>query len=766
MTQKIAVALISAIVLLDAAQVPCMAEEPPNSVPAVGAIWRMSVHGQVVDSERRPLANARVVLRSSIKRVDAVQDMHLFDLPDILAETRADETGRFAFNDVPLGPEARQMAEMLEQNHRGAEVVAIADGFGIGWTPLSALATTAEVKVALNPAAAIEGVVQNETGAPLAGAVVEAIAISRFDQRENPLAEKPYNLRLTLSALCPRAIADDQGRFRIEGLPADHLISLWPRHRDHPQKFFLAASVPQPPAESFVVRSGEPASETPVQVNPVRLSLAGGTPRLTIQVFDQEGRRPRGRRIWVLGTQTSDKVLAPLPENSELHVAVQAPGMFRVIYLPPEEQGGLRISRDVVLSNAEIAAPYELRLDLPPARELTGRVVGAGGHRGLSGVMVVWANKADGRSEDFVSSHAITDAWGRFRLPVVAGQGKIKLLGEASGIFIDNRRNSPRAEAGQYTHAVDIPETGPIEPLWIEVPRGLVIRGVVTDATGASAREIVVAASRDIPITSPAARTVTAVDGRFEIAGLDPREPYWLSAIGDGLAGFATVTGEPDHSVSQVREAEADLVLKPAVTLAGRVLLAGRPQPGVRLTLFRHGQRGHREPHAVTSDEDGRYRLSGLQPGDKYSIGVEPKSPALDAAWSHQWPHIVKLPEMAQSDVELPEMNLRPLTQSLAGMVVDPRGKPVVGARVTAMHGKNGGFVHYASRLGRRQAFTETDAAGRFELQELPDEPLSLMAYMQPKGADRRIRFDVRVNANSNQKDIRIVLDPSLTKED
>ena len=40
------------------------------------------------------------------------------------------------------------------------------------------------------------------------------------------------------------------------------------------------------------------------------------------------------------------------------------------------------------------------------------------------------------------------------------------------------------------------------------------------------------------------------------------------------------------------------------------------------------------------------------------------------------------------------------------------------------------------------------------------------MAYMQPKGADRRIRFDVRVNANSNQKDIRIVLDPSLTKED
>jgi len=259
---------------------------------------------------------------------------------------------------------------------------------------------------------------------------------------------------------------------------------------------------------------------------------------------------------------------------------------------------------------------------------------------------------------------------------------------------------------------------------------------------------------------------VIAADGRFEIAGLDPREPYWLSAVGDGLAGFPTVTGEPDHSVTEMREIEVHLVLKPVVSLVGRILLDGQPQAGVRMTLFRHPSGGHRELHAVATDETGRYRLSGLRAGDRYSIEVEPKLPALDSAWRHQWPYIVKLPETAQGEVALPEMNLRPLTQSLAGMVVDPRGKPVVGARVTAMHGKNGGFVHYASRLGRRQAFTETDAAGRFELQELPDEPLSLMAYVQPKGADRKIRFDVRVNANSNQKDIRIVLDPSLTEKD
>ena len=762
MTQKIVAPMLTAVAVFGSVSIPCTAEEPSNSAPAAGALWRMSVHGQVVDPERRLLANARVVLRSSIKRVTAVEDIRLFDLPDVLAETRADDQGRFAFDDVPLGPAARRMVEMLDQHHSGAEVIAMADGFGIGWTPLSALATTAEVKVALHPAAAVEGVVQDDAGAPLAGAVVEAVAISRFDLGENPLAEKPYNLHLTLSAICPRAVADDQGRFRIEGLPTDHLISLWPRHREHPQKYFLAASVSQPPAEPLVVRYGEQANEIPVQVNPVRLSLAGGTPRLTIQLFDHEGRRPRGRRIRLLGMQTPDKWLAPLPVNSELHAAVSAPGMFRVIYLPPEEQGGLRVSRDVSLSNNAIAAPYEVRLDLPPARELTGRVVGAGSQHGLPGVLVIWTNAADGTSADFVSSHAISDAQGRYRLPVAAGPGKIKLLGEAAGYFIDNRRNGLGAESGQYTHAVDVPQTGPIDPLVIEVSRGLVIRGAVTDANGAPAREIIVAASHDIPITSPSARVLTAADGRFEIAGLDPRQPYWLSAIGAGLAAFGAVKAEPDHSVTQPREAEVDLDLKPAVTLSGRVLFDGEPQAGVRLTLSRCEQRGYRELHAVATGAEGRYRLSGLQPGDSYCIEIEPPFPALDANWPHQSPHIVKLPETAPDEVALPEMNLVALTQSLAGAVVDPDGKPVARARVTAMLRKNGRFINYASPSRRGQAFTETDPAGRFELRELPDEPLSLVAYIY---TGKPFRLPAPFNAQLNQQDVRIVIDPTRKEE-
>lgn len=62
--------------------------------------------------------------------------------------------------------------------------------------------------------------------------------------------------------------------------------------------------------------------------------------------------------------------------------------------------------------------------------------------------------------------------------------------------------------------------------------------------------------------------------------------------------------------------------------------------------------------------------------------------------------------------------------------------------------------------------WTDTDKDGRFELKQLPDEPLGIMAYMQPKGADRTIRFPARLKVDLNQQDIRIVLDPSLTEED
>lgn len=167
---------------------------------------------------------------------------------------------------------------------------------------------------------------------------------------------------------------------------------------------------------------------------------------------------------------------------------------------------------------------------------------------------------------------------------------------------------------------------------------------------------------------------------------------------------------------------------------------------------------------SIETDADGRYRLSGLKAGDSYQIGVKPPFPAADPAWRHQLPWIPKLPDNAKGDVALPDMTLRRLNQSLAGRVIDPNGKPVEGAQVSAMLRDGHTSIARMSMSGP-PPWTETDQEGRFKLQQLPDEPLALMAYIKSK-AGGQIRFPAKVNVELNQQDIRIVLDPSLVDEE
>jgi hypothetical protein len=125
-----------------------------------------------------------------------------------------------------------------------------------------------------------------------------------------------------------------------------------------------------------------------------------------------------------------------------------------------------------------------------------------------------------------------------------------------------------------------------------------------------------------------------------------------------------------------------------------------------------------------------------------------------------------KLPDDASGEVKLPDMKLRKLSQSLAGQVVDPDGKPVKGAQVSAMLQDGFTSVSRTSR-GGPTPWAVTDKDGKFKLQQLPDEPLNLMAYinLHPQTGGS-IRYPAKVSVERNQQDIRIVLDPSLVKED
>ncbi len=97
--------------------------------------------------------------------------------------------------------------------------------------------------------------------------------------------------------------------------------------------------------------------------------------------------------------------------------------------------------------------------------------------------------------------------------------------------------------------------------------------------------------------------------------------------------------------------------------------------------------------------------------------------------------------------------------RSIAGIVVDPDGKPVEGANVNA-------FLR-ASPLPQQipgaLPAQPTGKDGRFTLRGMPNLPLTLKAFLMPAGPNSRWgEFDAVADVEPGQTDVRIVLDPRL----
>jgi hypothetical protein len=157
------------------------------------------------------------------------------------------------------------------------------------------------------------------------------------------------------------------------------------------------------------------------------------------------------------------------------------------------------------------------------------------------------------------------------------------------------------------------------------------------------------------------------------------------------------------------------------------------------------------------TDAEGRYRMAGLGADDRYYFEIVDPDGMAAPDWQHQSPYMQTVPK-GQSEVRLPDVLLVTHGQSLRGVVIDPRGKPVAGLDVSARLAA-GGLI--PRPVSGPPPWTKTDEQGRFELRQLPDEPIELMAYRgNPKGG--QIRYPSVVRPTKNQRTIRIIFDPTL----
>jgi hypothetical protein len=161
------------------------------------------------------------------------------------------------------------------------------------------------------------------------------------------------------------------------------------------------------------------------------------------------------------------------------------------------------------------------------------------------------------------------------------------------------------------------------------------------------------------------------------------------------------------------------------------------------------------------TDASGRYRFEGLELGDQYRVEIFDADCLADRDWGRQRAQFQTVRKGA-AEIDLPDVHLGTRSQSLRGTVVDPQGKPVAGISVSASLASERrlGFSRPASGP---PPWTKTDDKGRFELLQLPDEPIELMAYQaNPKGG--KIERPSITRPRLNQEDIRIVFDPTLNQ--
>jgi beta-lactamase regulating signal transducer with metallopeptidase domain/protocatechuate 3,4-dioxygenase beta subunit len=721
-------------------------------VPADGPAVRVA--GVVVTPEGTPVAGAAVILRAKIGGHQ--YSMGLRHNRDVLARTETDAGGRFAFDGVVVPLRLEEVITGLLRGEGGVELLARADGRGTAWADVKHLTPAEPVRLALAPEPATAGVVRGLDGRGIPGVRVTASDATRATAEADSFFRQPGDLNLTLSETAlGEATTDAEGRFTLHHLPPDYRVLLaferagWGR-----KAVFIDTGGHKELSE--LRTSGGGGGVIPVLHSPVTVALE---PQrfARVRVVDPAGRPVGGGAVDVIDGERHFAGWESVDERGEAAVAVKASGRYEFRYGADPLQPRL-----VTSVTAELPAegdPPAVEIRLPESRWLTGRVVDADTGRGVVGAYLTYGRTKGPADESLAYAQGVSGRDGEFRLPVALGPGRVGFLWPVFGYFAPTFANSPGRAAEPRGVTIDVPPAGDPKPVTLTIGRGLAVRGVVLGPDGKPvAGAAVRAQNADRPFGRAAA--TTDADGRFQLSGLSPHVGTLLTVSSDAGAYRTTISGAADHPPDRTRWHDLEVRLRPGVALTGRAVHQGRPRAGVVLKLFvNRGGEGNRffVSGESTTDAEGNFRVSGLEAGDRYYFEVTDPAGMADPDWAYQTGRMQTVPD-GRAEVRLPDVRLATRGQTLRGVVVDPRGKPVAGVRVSARLGD--GRPLSRPRTGP-PPWTTTDEQGRFELRQLPDQPIELMTYRANPGGGI-IHYPSIVRPAANQQDVRILFAPTL----
>jgi carboxypeptidase family protein len=224
------------------------------------------------------------------------------------------------------------------------------------------------------------------------------------------------------------------------------------------------------------------------------------------------------------------------------------------------------------------------------------------------------------------------------------------------------------------------------------------LSGRVTDRSGRPIAHAI--ALVGLPVDDPAARPIAVESdaaGGFAVSELAPG----VVEIGAKAAGFGPWRGTVD--VPSSGGTHVEIVLDRGVELRGTVVAAdGRGEALANVEAF---FRGAFQEFVVQTDDDGRYRIVDLAPGELSARATSASGIVARKNFDAAPGDVVEWSPMLALD------------PSISGVVVDERGTPAVGWSVRASRvGES-----YARGLTPDVAMAFTDDAGRFVLRHCRD---------------------------------------------
>jgi RNA polymerase sigma factor (sigma-70 family) len=617
----------------------------------------VTVSGRVLGPDGKPFSGAALyTLRRQPGKPPGDRSI------EAIARGTSDADGRFRF-DAPKFPFGRVP--------RGETwpVLAVKDGYGLGWT--TAPAADGELTVRLVKDQPIAGRLLDTEGRPVTKAEVRIRLLSTGqDDRLDALlqgwatnwetAGQADKLMFPPSQVVRVTAPDRDGRFRITGAGAERLVML---------------EVKGPAIAQAVIHVVGRAGFDPGPLNqaaagpPGARRVPGFPPLLYGPAFDfvaVPGKVVEGRVRAAGGEPVAGAhVTTNIGWRNTFSATTDAQGRFTLAGLPKQATYNLWVTpgqdtpfvtRSVDVPDTEGLRPVRAEIELARGVVVTGRVIDRQTGKGVSGgvyYLPLPGNPFVGKPGFDLPMPAIgTGPSGQFRLPILPGPGA--LMAQAHGgetfdgqdlnpylpaaLSEEDRKHVNLTDDGEgyqfiigANHSVaflsneqavkwlNLAENAGTVTQDLYVHRGKTATVHVQDADGKPLAGAIVSG-----MTACGPTTFALKQAQCTVYALDPQKPRMLlfNHPGRNLAGRLPVRGDEPWPLT--------VKLLPAGSVTGRVLDAdGLPVAGVEVGLSsayvsaadleRFAR--HRRPPGTTGP-DGRFRIDGVVPGQPFTLSL------------------------------------------------------------------------------------------------------------------------------------------------